>query len=146
MIRFLLVISLVTISLAITADAQTTNSKNRLRLEPTRFQKQHMPQTLGMHIELLKDSDLSKRATAVQNIRDMEFAYPDEPFKDLLTPLMERLKDENETTYVRLLSAMALDGLHYDIGDRTIDEVSKKTSNQSVKELCYALLIRTENK
>jgi hypothetical protein len=108
MIRFLIMISFVIFSFAITADAQT-NTKNRPKLEPTRFQKQHMVQTLEMHVELLKDSDPLKRATGVQNIRYLEFAYPDEPFSNMLTPLMERLKDENETVQVRMLSAIALE-------------------------------------
>jgi hypothetical protein len=146
MVRYFSVILLVTLSFALTAFAQTTNTKNRPKLEPTRFQKQHMLQTLGMHVELLKDSDPSKRATVIQNIRDMEYAYPDEPFSDVLTPLMERLKDETETTHVRLLSALALEGLHNDSGDDVIAEVSKKTNNQSVKDLCTALMIRNQNK
>jgi hypothetical protein len=144
MIRFLFVISLVTIFLAITADAQTAGANTRSNLQATRFQKQHMSQTLEMHVNLLTDSNPTKRAMAVQNIRDMEFAYPDEPFKDLVTPLMERLKDENETTQVRILSAMTLDGLHSDTGDQTIEEVSKTTSNQSIKELCTALLVKIQ--
>ena len=137
MIRLLMVISLVTFSLAITADAQ-----NRPKFEPTRFQKQHMLQTLEMHVELLKDSNPLKRAMAVQNIREMEYAYPDEPFSNLLNPLIERLKNENETTDVRLLSAMALDALHNDTGDKVIEEMSKISNNKSLKELCIALLIK----
>lgn len=146
MIRYLIVISLLALSFSVTANAQTPNAKNRPKLEPTRFQRQHMPQTLVMHVELLKDSNPEKRATAIQNIRDMEYSYPDEPFSELLTPLMERLKDENETTHVRVLSAIALDALHNDTGDQSIDEVSKKTSNQTVKDLCAALLIKSQNK
>jgi hypothetical protein len=141
MIRFLLVISLVTFSLAITADAQT-NAKNRPKPEQTRFQKQHMVQTLSMHVDLLKDSDPLKRATGVQNIRYLEYAYPDEPFTNILSPLMERLKDENETTQVRMLSAIALDGLHNDTGDKAIEEMSKMSNNKNLKELCIALLVK----
>jgi hypothetical protein len=141
MIRFLIMISFVIFSFAITADAQT-NTKNRPKLEPTRFQKQHMVQTLEMHVELLKDSDPLKRATGVQNIRYLEFAYPDEPFSNMLTPLMERLKDENETVQVRMLSAIALEGLHNDTGDKEIEEMSKMCKNKSVKELCIALLVK----
>ena|ERR1039457_4733815 len=129
MIRFLIVISFLTLYFTITANAQMTSSKNRPKLQSTRFQRQHMTQTLEMHVELLKDDNPSKRAMAVQNIRDMEYAYPDEPFSNLLTPLIERLKDENETTHVRLLSAMALDALHNDTGDLAIEDVSKTTSN-----------------
>jgi hypothetical protein len=144
MIRFLLVISLITISLAITADAQTAGTKTRYNLESTRFQKQHMPQTVVMLINALKDSNPSKRSTAAQNIRDLEFAYPDEPFSDLLTPLMDRLKDEKEVFQVRILSALALDGLHNDTGDQVIGDISKTTSNQSLKELCIALLVKAQ--
>ena len=141
MIRFLVVFSLVTLSFAITANAQ-----NRVKLEPTRFQKQHMVQTLNMHIDLLKDTDPSKRATGIQNIRDLEDAYPDEPFSNLLNPLIERLKDENETTQVRILSAIALDGLHNNKGDKAIEEMSQMSKSQSIKELCTALLVSSQNK
>ena len=144
MIRFLIVISLVTFSFALIANAQTDAAKNRSNLQPTRFQRQHMTQTLEMHINLLTDSNPSIRAMAIQNIRDMEFAYPNESFSDLLTPLMKRIQDENESTQVRILSAMALDGLHSDKGDQAIEEISKTTSNQVIKEICTALLVKSQ--
>jgi len=144
LIRFLIGITLVTISLAITVDAQTTDTKTRSNLQSTRFQKQHMSQTVEMLINSLMESNPSKKATTVQNIRDLEFAYPDEPFSDLLTPLIERLKDEKEVSQVRILSALALDGLHNDTGDQAIVDMSKTSGNQSVKELCSALLIKSQ--
>jgi len=144
MIRFLLVISLVTIPLAITLDAQTAGAMTRSNLQSTRFQKQHMPQTEEMLINGLKNSDPSVRYTNIQNIRDLEFAYPEEPFIDFLSPLMETLKNESEVTQVRILSAIALDGLHSDTGDRAIEEISKTSSNKSVKELCIALLVKSK--
>ena len=146
MIRFLLVISLVTISLAITADAQTAGAKSRLKIEPTRFQKQHMPQTEEMLVNGLKNDDPSLRSTSAQNISDLEFAYPNEPFSDLLSPMMEALKNEKEVTQVCILCALALDGIHSDTGDQTIEEMSKTSSNQTVKELCIALLVKSQNK
>jgi hypothetical protein len=144
MIRYVFILLLVVISFAITADAQTDGAKNRSKLQPTRFQRQHMTQTLEMHINLLTDKNPSIRAMAIQNIRDMEFAYPNESFSDLLAPLMKRIMDENETTQVRLLSAMAIDGLHSDKGDQAIEEVSNTTSNQMIKELCTALLVKSQ--
>ena len=144
MIRYVFILLLVVISFAITTDAQTDGAKNRSNLQPTRFQKQHMTQTLEMHINLLTDKNPTIRAMAIQNIRDMEFAYPNESFSDLLAPLMKRIMDENETTQVRLLSAMAIDGLHSDKGDQAIEEVSKTTSNQMIKELCTALLVKSQ--
>ena len=144
MIRFLLVISLVTISLAITADAQTAGAMTRSNLQSTRFQKQHMPQTAEMLINGLKNSGPIVRSTDIQNIRDLEFAYPEEPFIDFLSPLSETLKNESEVTQVRILTAIALDGLHSDSGDRAIEGISKTSSNQSVMELCIALLVKSQ--
>jgi hypothetical protein len=143
MIRFLLVISFLTLCLAITTDAQTAGALSRSKVQWTRFQKQHMPQTEEMLVNGLKDSDPSIRSTTAQNIRDLEFTYPDEPFTDLLTPLMERLKDENEIAQVRILSAIALDQLHSETGDQVIRDVSKISSNQSVKDVCTALLVKS---
>jgi len=132
--------SLAVMSFAITANAQTAGAMTHSMAPPTRFQKQHMPQTEEMLINLLKDSNPTKRATAVQNIRDLEFIYPDEPFDKFLAPLTNILKDEKEPCQIRLLSAIALDELHSETGDNAIQEMSKTSSNQSVKELCSALI------
>jgi len=59
---------------------------------------------------------------------------------------METLKNENEDTQVRILSAIALDGLHNDKGDQAVKEMSKMSSNQTIKELCQELLINDKIK
>ena len=103
-----------------------------------------MPQTEEMLINSLMDSNPSKKATTVQDIRDLEFIYPDEPFNNFIKPLGDLLKNEKEITQVRILSAIALDGLHSDTGDQAIEEMSKTSSDQSVKELCAALLVKSQ--
>ena len=140
MIRYVFMLALAITSFVITANAQTAGAMTRSMAPPTRFQKQHMPQTEEMLINLLKDSNPTKRATAVQNIRDLEFIYPDEPFNNFLTPLTDILKDEKEPNQIRLLTAIALDELHSETGDDAIKEMSKTSSNQSVKDLCNALI------
>jgi len=82
MIRSVFILLIVVISFAIKAEAQ-----NRSNTQATRFQKQHMPQTEEMLINSLMDSNPSKKATTVQDIRDLEFIYPDEPFNNFIKPL-----------------------------------------------------------
>ena len=139
MIRSVFILLIVVISFAIKAEAQ-----NRSNTQATRFQKQHMPQTEEMLINSLMDSNPSKKATTVQDIRDLEFIYPDEPINNFIKPLGDLLKNEKEITQVRILSAIALDGLHSDTGDQAIEEMSKTSSDQSVKELCAALLVKSQ--
>jgi hypothetical protein len=143
MIRSCIVLSLMVIFFTLTTFAQTAGALSRTKVLSTRFQKQHMKQTEEMLINGLKDNDPLKRATSAQNIRDLEFVYPEEPFSAFLTPLVETLKNENEVTQVRILSAIALDQLHSETGDQVIEDVAKISTNQSVKELCTALLVKT---
>jgi hypothetical protein len=139
-----IIFSLVVILFTITANAQTSDDITRSNVLPSRFQKQHMPQTEEMLIKGLKDKDHSIRSISAQNIRDLEFLYPDEPFRNFLTPLMEILKDEKEITEVRVLCAIALDDLHSNKGDKVIKEMSQVSSNQTIKELCKALMVNDQ--
>ena len=142
MIRPILIFSLVVILFEITTNAQTDGAMNRSEIQSTRFQKQHMPQTEEMLINSLMESNPSKKATTIQNVRDLEFIYPEEPFNNFLAPLMKILKNENEIVQIRILAAIALDGLHSNTGDQAIENMSKTSGNQNVKELCSALLLK----
>jgi HEAT repeat protein len=110
----------------------------------SRFTKQHMKQTVANIISVLNDgSSPSIQASAAQTIRELEWAYPDESFSDFVDPLIRVVKDESTDTQVRILAAIALDGLHSDAGDAAIETVAKGSGEKSVQTLCAALLVRT---
>jgi hypothetical protein len=82
-------------------------------------------------------------SSSVQTIRELEQAFPDEAFSTFVDPLSKIVRGENYETQARILSALALDELHSDIGDKAIYEMAKNTSNQSVKDICTALAIES---
>ena len=108
----------------------------------TRFQKQHMKKTEIMLNEALKSNDVHFQSTALQTIRQLQFIYPDEPFESFLEPLMRIVENEKADTQVRILAAIALDGLHSDKGDESIKKISKSSNSMSLQELCSALLVK----
>jgi HEAT repeat protein len=110
----------------------------------TRFKKQHMKLTEASLVLALNNSEsIGVQTSAAQTIRQLEWTFPEEPFNSLLSPLIRIVKDENAETQLRLLAALALDGLHEDNGDAAIESVAKSSGNKSVQELCSALLIKT---
>lgn len=103
-----------------------------------------MKQIVESLADALSHESAGVQASAAQAIRQLEWEFPQEPFTELLEPLMRVVKDENEDTRVRLLSAIALDGLHSDIGDGAIEAVAKYSPNKSIMELCGALIIKND--
>jgi len=118
---------------------------------PTRFSKQHkshfikehLNQTEEMLLQSLKSNDTNLVSSSVQTIRELEQAFPDEAFSSFIEPLSNIVRSENSDTHARILSALALDELHSDLGDKAIYEVAKTSSNQSVKDVCSALAIES---
>lgn len=118
---------------------------------PTRFSKQHKSHFLKEHLnqteEMLLQSMMSNNtnlvSSSVQTIRELEQAFPDEAFSLFIEPLSKIVQDENSDTHTRVLSAIALDELHSNLGDKAIYQVAKNTSNQSVKDICSALAIES---
>jgi hypothetical protein len=130
---FLIVASII---LTVSVKAQEQN---------TRFIKQHLSQTESSLIEALNNSaSPSVRANAAQTIRELEWMFPDETFTTLISPLIRNVKDEQMDTQVRLLAAIALDALHSDDGDAAIASVAGSSVNQSMKDLCSALVLRSQ--
>jgi hypothetical protein len=131
--RILLVYLVILTSTAVFAQSKFSSS---------RFQKQHMTQTIEMLTDALQSNNPTMQTSGAQAIRQLEYIYPDEPFTEFIQPLSEVVKDDNADVHARILSAIALEGLHTDIGDKVLEETSKSTSNESVRELCSALLVK----
>jgi hypothetical protein len=118
---------------------------------PTRFSKQHkshfikehLNQTEKMLLQSLQSNDANMVSSSVQTIRELEQVFPDEAFSSFIDPLSKIVRDENSETHSRILSALALDELHSDLGDKAIYEAAKTSSNQSVKDICSALAIES---
>lgn len=106
---------------------------------PSRFQKQHLVRTQQMLIQGLAPGNAEMQITTTQTIRDIQLEFPDEPFTNLIDPLITLVKLESANVTARLLGLLALDGLHSDKGDIAIMAVMNATENQSVKALCTAL-------
>jgi uncharacterized membrane-anchored protein YjiN (DUF445 family) len=110
----------------------------------TRFQKQHMKQTEASIVNALNNESAGVQVTAVQTLRQLEWTFPDEEFKSTISPLIRIVKDEKGDTQARILAAIALDGLHSDVGDEAITWTAKSSSNKSVQELCAALILAAQ--
>ena len=76
-------------------------------------------------------------------VRQLEQIFPEENFSSFIEPLVKIVQDENAETQARIISALALDLLHSDKGDVTIQYTAKYTSNNSVKDLCNCLSIES---
>jgi len=107
----------------------------------TRFQKQHLKQTEASIVNALNSGTVGVEINAVQTLRQLEWTFPDQEFKSTISPLSQIVKDENGDTQTRLLAAIALDGLHSDLGDDAITFTAKSSNNKSVQELCAALTL-----
>ena len=112
------------------------------KFSSTRFQKQHMKQTIEMLTQALESNNPTMQTSGAQAIRQLEYLYPDEPFREFITPLSKVIKNDKADVQARILSAIALDGLHSDDGDKILDETSKSASNEGIRELCTALLVK----
>lgn len=119
--------------------------------QSTRFEKQHhskfiksnLKQTEAMILTSLGSQNNEILASSAQTIRQLELIFPENTFSSLLDPLMKIIQDENGNTQVRILSALALDGLHSDKGDKAIYDVAKTTNNNSLKDICVALSVES---
>jgi len=109
----------------------------------TRFQKQHLKQTEASIVNALNSGNVGVEIAAAQTLRQLEWTFPDQEFNSTISPLSQIVKDEKGNTQARLLAAIALDGLHSDLGDEAITMTAKSSSNKSVQELCAALILTT---
>jgi hypothetical protein len=119
--------------------------------QSTRFERQHHSQFVESHLKqteqmLFKSFESDKPgivSSSVQTLRELEQIFPKYDFDLLINPLMKLVEDENGDTQVRILSALALDGLHSDKGDKSIYKMAKSSNNKSVKDICVALSVES---
>ena len=114
-----------------------------MKQHKSHFLKEHLKQTEDMLVKALEMNSVSLNSTASQTIRELEQIFPDEPFNVFIEPLGKIIKDEHAEIKSRILSALALDGLHSDSGDKVIYEVAKATSDNSLKTICEALAVES---
>jgi hypothetical protein len=124
-----------------TQDKATTRAQMQHKYN-TRFLSQHLKQTEESLLKALQDTSISMQTSAMQTIRELEQIFTEYPFASLLVPLEYKLKDENADSVVRMLAAIALDGLHSDAGDDVIGDVAKSCEDKGVQTLCKALLVK----
>ena len=116
-----------------------------------RIQKQHhlkyiesqLNQTENMLLMSLQRDNPGIVSSSVQTLRELEQLFPKYEFNSLLDPLIKIVENEKNSTSLRILTALALDGLHSDKGDAAIYKVAKTTKDKSVKDVCKALSIES---
>jgi hypothetical protein len=141
---FSTVVLIALVYLLIGESAFAQNQQPRfLKQHNSHFLKEHLKQTEQMLIQALQNNSVSMNSSAVQTIRELEQIFPSESFSLFLEPLRNIIQNEKADIHLRILSALALDGLHTDIGDQAIYEVAKYTSNESLKNICVALAIES---
>jgi hypothetical protein len=122
------------------AQDQTTRF---IKQHKSHFLKDHLKQTEDMLVQALNNNSVNMRSTAVQTIRELEEIFPSEPFSVFIEPLSDIIQNEKTDTQLRTLSALALDKLHSNKGDKVIYEVAQRTNNESIKNICTALAIES---
>ena len=144
--RIISLLALTLIVLAVTVQAQESKSSTRLQAQHkynTRFLEKHLKQTEASLVKALDDSSVGMQKNSLQTIRELEQIFPEYPFSSLLIPLENKLRDENANGVVRMLVAIALDGLHSDAGDAIVKETSVSSKDNGLKTLCEALAIKS---
>ena len=113
----------------------------------TRFEKQHHLKYLKSHLPQIEEN-ISKSfesnnsgilASSAMTVRQLEQIFPEEKFSSFIDPLAKIVQDEKAETQTRLIAALALDLLHSDKGDVTIQYTARYTNNNSVRDLCNCL-------
>jgi hypothetical protein len=144
--RIISLLAVTLIVLAVTVQAQESKSSTRLQAQHkynTRFLEKHLKQTEASLVKALEDSSVGMQKNSLQTIRELEQIFPEYPFSSLLIPLENKLRDENANGVVRMLVAIALDGLHSDAGDAIVKETGDSSNDKGLKTLCEALVIKS---
>lgn len=141
---FILVISMAFLLIFTVTSSFAQDQQTRfLKQHKSHFLKEHLKQTEDMLVQALQNNSIDMNSSAVQTIRELEQIFPNESFNLFLEPLSVIIQNEKADTQLRILSALALDGLHSDKGDKVIYEVAKNTSNESLKNISKALAIES---
>ena len=141
---FSTVVLIALVYLFIDESALAQNQQPRfLKQHNSHFLKEHLKQTEQMLLQALQNNSVGMNSSAVQTIKELEQIFPSESFSLFLEPLCNIIQNEKADIHLRILSALALEGLRRDIGDQAIYEVAKYTSNESLKNICVALAIES---
>jgi hypothetical protein len=142
--KFLLVFSIISFFIFIQASSFAQEQTTRyLRQHKSHFLREHLKQTEQMLVRALQSNSVEMSSSAAQTIRELEQVFPSDLFNSLVEPLSIIIQNEKADTELRILSALALDGLHSDKGDKVIFEVAKNTSNESLRNVSKALAIES---
>ncbi|HCY77903.1 MAG TPA: hypothetical protein DHV28_18505 [Ignavibacteriales bacterium] len=109
----------------------------------SKFVESHLKRTEAMLLKSFESNNMGIVSGSLQTLRELEQVFPNYEFNSLLDELIKLVKNEKGETQVRILSAIALDGLHSDKGDKSIYEVAKNSKDKSVKDICIALSIES---
>jgi len=141
---FLLAISMAFLLIFTGASSFAQDQQTRfLKQHKSHFLKAHLKQTEEMLVQALQSNSTNMCSSAAQTIRELEQIFPSESFGSFIEPLSVIIQNEKADTQLRILSALALDGLHSDNGDKVIYEVAKNTINESLKNISTALAIES---
>lgn len=122
--------------------AQDMNSRLELQHHLI-FYKSHLQQAEKMLAKNFASNDKEIVSSSIQTFRQLEQLLPDEKFAELLNPLIKIIRNENESTEIRMLTAMALDELHSDTGDAAIYDMAKNSNDMAIREICKSLAIES---
>jgi hypothetical protein len=141
---FLLAISMAFLLILTGASSFAQDQQTRfLKQHKSHFLKDHLKQTEDMLVQALKSNSVNMNSSAAQTIRELEQIFPNESFSSFIEPLSVIIQNEKADTQLRILSVLALDGLHSDKGDKVIYEVAKNSSDESLKNISKALAIES---
>ncbi len=105
----------------------------------TKYLKKNLPTIEKMLMHHLQNDSSDTKLSAVQTLRQLEQIFPEESFSSLIEPLIKIVVNEESDTQLRIISAIALDELHSDKGDKAIYEIAKNSTSESVKNACIAI-------
>ncbi len=141
--RYTLIFALVLFGiLSFNLKAQDKNSRLELQHHLI-FYKSHLSQAEQMLKKNFESNDPQIVSSSIQTFRELEQLLPDEKFTELLNPLIKIMRNEKESTEVRMLTAMALDELHSNTGDAAIYDMAKNSNDKAIKDICKALAIES---
>lgn len=133
--------------LFITLSAHAQEEKSTARIEQqhkiSHFQAGQMKSSEAGILQGLESNSPRLQQTSIQTLRELMQLAPDYPFNTLMAPLEKALNNEQADRTVRWLSALALDELHSDAGDKAIRAMATNSTDKGLQTLCQALLIRS---
>ena len=86
----------------------------------------------------------SMQESAAQLVIQLETLVPGESLDAFTTPLVTIVNDEGAGTQTRLVAAIALDGLHSEVGNGVLSQLARSSDDRSLVQLCSALVARNE--